>query len=1034
MRAWECKPKRPANCGPGRHSIRASRTLRRWPAAWPAGSRAALLALWLLILPSAAAAQAVSADDIARAVDGFVSALSSGTVGSLGAIESVEARELLISSVCVNVHSFRARTKTVNEHGATVILDLMASRVLRSTSQTTESLPDRWVLTIACGDGGCRVKRAVTNADAVAIAIVDARESERESILAAEAPGEEAEVARWLSRHSVDLTWGGRVEYERAAGLVRFARQLAVRSSDPAVEAYTVLLLAGVHHNQRTPWLEECTEALELARMSGDADTIAEILSYLGRWKWQEHDAGGLEDLRIAAAMTAELRDPRFGLYALEALCLAQIQNGDLRVALRTANELRERSASFGWTEGESIGARRGATVYYVLQDYETARRYNEIAWQKAFASHDVRLQGYAMHNMATTDLQARRFDQAIEEFRRAAAMMAGLSDDELMTAYASLANGLIEAGRYREAGAAVESALAHGGNIEPICRARTMTILSELRLAQGRPAEALAAAISALPPQDAPKEGLSGFSPWHAQTAAGRALKRLGRLADAEARLRRAVEIIEEERSRFEGAAVHYFEGKTVPYEELTGILVASGRAREALEFSERLRARTLAMIAEQGRVDVSAVMTAAEKARQRELDGKLAELNRLLARKSEGVEARSLATDRDAVRVDLQRFRAELDVVHPMRRPPPEKPLTIPPALGDTLFVEYLVGDDGVAIFAVRRGSGGAIRATARYVSISRPRLEALAARFVHSIEQRDLGYTGDARRLYDLLLHPVESELRSSRRLCVIPDGVLWRLPFHVFVDPAGRHVLERMPLFYSPSIRTLSITTRPPADDEPLGQLLAFGNPALSPAMTRQAVAFQRDASVGPLPQAEEEVETIRRLYGTKDVKVLVGAAASEATFKDEAARYRILHIAAHGVFDERAPMFSALLLAARDGGTEDGFLEAREIADLALRADVVILSACDSARGRYGAGEGLIGMTWALQVAGCPTAVVSQWKAASAPTADLMIAFHRALLSGASKPDALRRAALQLLNDRRTAHPFYWAPFIVVGQP
>ena len=265
-------------------------------------------------------------------------------------------------------------------------------------------------------------------------------------------------------------------------------------------------------------------------------------------------------------------------------------------------------------------------------------------------------------------------------------------------------------------------------------------------------------------------------------------------------------------------------------------------------------------------------------------------------------------------------------------------------------------------------------------------------------------------------------------------MIPHDVLWRLPFHVLVDPARRHVLERMPLFYSSSIRTLSITTQRPAEDEGLGQLLAFGNPALSPAMTRQALAFQRDASVGPLPHAEQEVEAIRRLYGGKDVKVLVGAAANEGTFKGEATRYRILHIAAHGVFDERAPMFSALLLAAPEGGSEDGFLEAREIADLSLRADVVVLSACDSARGRYGAGEGLIGMTWALQTAGCPTAVVSQWKAASEPTARLMIAFHRELLSGASKPDALRRAALQLLHDRVTAHPFYWAPFIVVGEP
>jgi CHAT domain-containing protein len=1007
--------------------------LRRWPTAWPAGSRAALLSVCLLILPSVAA-QAASQAGLARAVDGFVAALGSGAAASLGDIDSDEARDLLASSYCVNVQSFRATTETANESGAIVALDLVASQVLRNAGQTTAPVPDRWMLSVACDAGGCCVHRAVSKVHAVAIALADACENERESILAAGAPGEEAGVARWLAREAAGIMLH-RTPYERVAELFRFARQLARRAGDLAAEAYTVQLLASVsRRKQEEQERAEIEEALEIARASGDADAIAEALRFLAQTKLMARDAGGLDDFQAAAAMTDELRDPRIGLTALEGVCLAQIQLGELRAALQTANEIRERSARYGWMEGESIGARRTALLYYLLQDYDTAWRYNEIAWQKAFAARDVHLQSYAIHNMATADLQARRFDRAIAEFRRAAAMMSHFSDDELATVYGSLADGLLEAGRVREAGAAIEVALAHSQNTNPVVRARVMTILSELRLAEGRPAEALAAATRALPPPDAPKELLSGFSAWNPRTAAGRALKRMGRLADAEVMLRRAVDQIEEERSQLEGAAVHYFEGKTPPYEELTEILVARGRPREALEFSELLRARTLGMIVQQGRVDVSSVMTAAEKARQRELDGRLAELNRLLARKTDGAEARSLTAARDAVRLDLQHFRSELDVVHPMRRPPPEKPLAIPPSLGDTLFLEYLVQDDGVVVLAARRGPDGAIRATARFVKIPRKDLETIAARFVHAIEQRDLGYTDDARRLYDLLLHPVESELRSSRRLCVIPHDVLWRLPFHVFVDRTGRHLLERMPLFYSPSIRTLSITTQHPANESGLGQLLAFGNPALSPAMTRQAVAFQRDAAIGPLPQAEQEVETIRRLYGSKDVKVLVGAAASEGTFKDQAPRYRILHIAAHGVFDERSPMFSALLLAAPDGGSEDGFLEAREIADLSLRADVVILSTCDSARGRYGAGEGLIGMTWALQVAGCPTAVVSQWKAASAPTADLMIAFHRALLSGASKPDALRRAALQLLSDRRTAHPFYWAPFIVVGEP
>src|SRR5437764_10567117 len=131
----------------------------------------------------------------------------------------------------------------------------------------------------------------------------------------------------------------------------------------------------------------------------------------------------------------------------------------------------------------------------------------------------------------------------------------------------------------------------------------RRKTILANLRMAEGRLDEALAAATSALQPADRPDEMLSGFAAWNAQNAVGRVLKRMGRLDEAEAMLRRAVNGIEAERSRIEGTAVHFFEGKTPPYEELAEILAVRGRAREALDVSELLRARTLGLIVEEGR-----------------------------------------------------------------------------------------------------------------------------------------------------------------------------------------------------------------------------------------------------------------------------------------------------------------------------------------------------------------------------------------------------------------------------------------------
>jgi CHAT domain-containing protein len=128
------------------------------------------------------------------------------------------------------------------------------------------------------------------------------------------------------------------------------------------------------------------------------------------------------------------------------------------------------------------------------------------------------------------------------------------------------------------------------------------------------------------------------------------------------------------------------------------------------------------------------------------------------------------------------------------------------------------------------------------------------------------------------------------------------------------------------------------------------------------------------------------------------------------------------------------MYSHLALA-EGAASEDGLLEAWELMQLDLHADLAVLSACETARGRVGAGEGMIGFSWAMFIAGVPSIVVSQWKVESAGTRDLMVNFHRGLLSPGStrtKTEALRQAALKLLKNPETSHPFYWGGFVLVG--
>jgi CHAT domain-containing protein len=214
---------------------------------------------------------------------------------------------------------------------------------------------------------------------------------------------------------------------------------------------------------------------------------------------------------------------------------------------------------------------------------------------------------------------------------------------------------------------------------------------------------------------------------------------------------------------------------------------------------------------------------------------------------------------------------------------------------------------------------------------------------------------------------------------------------------------------------------------------------MGNPTINAERLAKVSLTRGDESLDPLPNAEREVNTLGKLYGAERSRILIGEQATEEQVKAEASRYLLLHFATHAVLDDRNPMYSRIVMSSpEEGAKEDGLLEAWELMNLDLKAELVVLSACQTARGRVGAGEGMIGMSWALFVAGSPSVVVSQWKVDSARTTDLMLEFHRNLLRklatggpAMSKAEALRAAALKLLHGQYN-HPAYWAGFVIIG--
>ena len=208
---------------------------------------------------------------------------------------------------------------------------------------------------------------------------------------------------------------------------------------------------------------------------------------------------------------------------------------------------------------------------------------------------------------------------------------------------------------------------------------------------------------------------------------------------------------------------------------------------------------------------------------------------------------------------------------------------------------------------------------------------------------------------------------------------------------------------------------------------------MGNPTWGSGEVARVKAVYRDEDLGNLPRAETEVERLGKIYGEDRSHIYIGREARESRFKAEAADTKILHLATHGILNNASPLYSYLLLAGEgNGSSEDGLLEARELLHMKLRAELAVLSACETARGRVGAGEGMIGLSWALFVSGVPTTVLSQWKVESDSTSRLMIAFHQNRRKSMSDADALRAAALTIRKDPAYQHPFYWAPFIAIG--
>jgi CHAT domain-containing protein len=543
----------------------------------------------------------------------------------------------------------------------------------------------------------------------------------------------------------------------------------------------------------------------------------------------------------------------------------------------------------------------------------------------------------------------------------------------------------------------------------------------------------------------------------WSAQERIGRALRALGQPAEARQSFLAAIAAIEALRRDVAGGGQQqqsFLENRLSPWLGLIALLVSQQEYAEALTFAEQSKARVLLDALQAGRASLRDSLSQQERQAEEQQRLRLVSLNSQLSGelrrdKPDSSRAAELKASVEKARLEYEDFQTSLYVAHPeLRARRGEAPIIKAQELtallpdASSALLEYVVDDDQTYLFVITKAEEKAeSEARVCILPIKRIELAKQIESFRGQLAGRDLSFRASAAKLYELLLKPAEAQLRGKTNLIISPDDTLWDLPFQALMTGANRFMIEDAAIAYTPSLTALREMTRrrkSQSADAGSATLLALGNPLVGKDTVNRAALTLRDEKLDALPEAEQEVKALRRLYGVSRSKVYIGAEAREDRVKIEAGQARILHFAAHGMLNNASPMYSHLALA-QGGAGEDGLLEAWELMQLDLKAELVVLSACETARGRISAGEGMIGFSWAMFIAGAPSIVVSQWKVESASTRDLMVNFHRGLISqpgaGRAKPtktEALRQAALKLMKNPETRHPFYWAGFVLVG--
>lgn len=811
-------------------------------------------------------------------------------------------------------------------------------------------------------------------------------------------------------------------------------------------------------------------EALELARQAGNAFLEVRTLNALGRFhQHQPRTAAGYyqDALRIAEA-SGDRRQQLHSTYELAYVYDDLAEKQDALVLYEEALVL-SRAIQDGSYEANTLNSL--GFLYASLGDRDKAISHYQQAIDLSRRRGDTQQEGAALNNLA---LLYDRLDpeQARQLYKR------------------SLALG-VETGN-REIQAMAMNNLAfldlRAGN--PSCALERS--LAALPLTEGnRPAEihvrlALGIAYRKLDDLDASRRELKAaldlsrerqdrVRESHVVPELARTERKAGDLQKALALLEEGIRILELVRAEVvqNDLRASFLASRKDTYELYADTLMALHRAQpgrgydaRALQASEQARARTLLDILAEAGADVREGADPELIEQERRL---LAEIERLEQRRlellREGAPSAAVREVGALLEAALEKHGAvetELRVSSPryaaLTQP---RPLTVEEIRssvldGRALLLEYALGEEVSYLWAVTRDS------LLTFELPPRARIEEAARRWYDALrvhprepgaEQAAADVREAAAELSAMLLGPVQG-LLSGQPLLVVSDGALQYLPFSALPVPGFPEralLIDRHELVSLPSASALAVLRREiqgrAAAPKTLAVLadpvfLAGGPEAPGPSGKRGGPEDLRAGEIDPrkLPRlrfSRVEADAIAALVPEPERFKALGFEATRAVaIGGELARYRLVHFATHGLIDSRQPELSSLVLSLVDeqGKPQNGFLRLHDVYNLELRADLVVLSACQTALGQEIRGEGLVGLTRGFMYAGAARVLASLWNVDDRATSVLMESFYRHMISSRMSPAAaLRQAQREMSRDPRWSSPYYWAGFSLQGE-